>query len=405
MFFFIKRLLMYTTPIIPQTEHYPLKQEILNKAERIIIESAKLTGNLNIHIINAVKDNLRTINSYYSNKIESEGTHPIDIERAMKNDFSQDDKKKSMQQLSLVHIEVQKYLESTLDRSIKSYSLKKILEIHKVFYSKEEMKYALKIRNGDLEVEMLPGELREGYVRVGEHIPPNNDELQSYFEQFETLYNQSINSTHTMKLIYALCSHHRLTYIHPFYDGNGRVSRLYLDYLLFHSNIQGYGLWNISRGLARNQNDYRKYLAKADEQHNAYNDGRGPLTLKGLEIFLEFMLDIALDQVLFMSKYLKLDSMATKIKAFVELSQKGLLHNIKPLPKESYKLLEHLLIHGEVTRGEAKEVLGVSAPKAISIVKDLLEEDYLQTDSLRGKIRFKLNSKLSGYLIPDLFEN
>lgn len=396
---------MYTTPIIPQTDHYPLKQEIINKAERIIIESAKLTGNLNIHVINAIKDNLRTINSYYSNKIESEGTHPIDIERAMKNDFSQDDKKKSMQQLSLVHIEVQKYLESTLDISTPAYSLEKILEIHKVFYDKEEMKYALNIKSGDLEVEMIPGELRKGYVRVGEHIPPSSDELQACFNEFEMLYNHSKGYTHTMKLIYALCSHHRLTHIHPFYDGNGRVSRLYLDYLLYHIGIQGYGLWNISRGLARNQEDYRRFLAMADEQFRGYNDGRGPLTLKGLESFLEFMLDIAFDQVMFMSQYLKLDSMTTKIKAFVELSQKNLLHNVKPLPKNSNKLLEYLLIHGEVTRGKAQEVLDVSAPKAISIVKELLDEDYLETDSPRGKLRFKLNSKLSGYLIPDLFEN
>ena len=396
---------MYTTPIIPQTDHYPLKQEIINKAERIIIESAKLTGNLNIHVINAIKDNLRTINSYYSNKIESEGTHPIDIERAMKNDFSQDDKKKSMQQLSLVHIEVQKYLESTLDISSPAYSLEKILEIHKVFYAKEEIKYALNIKNGDLEVEMIPGELRKGYVKVGEHIPPSSDELQACFNEFEMLYNHSKGYTHTMKLIYALCSHHRLTHIHPFYDGNGRVSRLYLDYLLYHIGIQGYGLWNISRGLARNQEDYRRFLAMADEQFRGYNDGRGPLTLKGLESFLEFMLDIAFDQVMFMSQYLKLDSMTTKIKAFVELSQKNLLHNVKPLPKNSNKLLEYLLIHGEVTRGEAQEVLDVSAPKAISIVKELLDEDYLETDSPRGKLRFKLNSKLSGYLIPDLFEN
>lgn len=396
---------MYTTPIIPKTEHYPLKQEILNKAERIIIESAKLTGNLNIHVINAIKDNLRTINSYYSNKIESEGTLPIDIERAMKNDFSQDDKKKSMQHLSLVHIEVQKYLETTLDISTHAFSLEKILEIHQEFYNKEEMAYALKIKNGDLEVEMIPGKLRVGPVSVGAHIPPQSDELQSCFNEFETLYNDSKHSTHTMKLIYALCSHHRLTYIHPFYDGNGRVSRLYLDYLLFHSEIQGYGLWNISRGLARNQEDYRKFLAKADEEFNRYNDGRGPLTLKGLEIFLEFMLDIALDQVLFMSQYLKLDSMSTKVRAFVELSQKKLLHNIKPLPKNSNKLLEYLLIHGEVTRGEAVKVLDVSAPTANSIVKELLEEDYLETDSPRGKLRFKLNSKLSSYLIPNLFEN
>ena len=32
---------------------------------------------------------------------------------------------------------------------------------------------------------------------------------------------------------------------------------------------------NISRGLARNQEDYRKFLAKEDEQFSGYNDGRG----------------------------------------------------------------------------------------------------------------------------------
>lgn len=183
------------------------------------------------------------------------------------------------------------------------------------------------------------------------------------------------------------------------------MSRLYLDYLMYHCDIQGYGLWNISRELARNQKEYRKFLSLADEKFSGYNDGRGPLTLKGLENFLEFMLDIALDQVLFMSEYLKLDSMSTKIKAYVELSQKKLIHNVNPLPKNSNKLLEYLLVHGEVSRGEAQDILGVSAPKSIAIVKELLEGDYLQTDSPRGKLRFKLNSKLSNYLIPDLFEN
>lgn len=177
---------MYTTPVIPKTEHYPLNQEILNKAERIIIESAKLTGNLNIQVINAIKDNLRTINSYYSNKIESEGTHPIDIERAMKNDFSKNDKTKSMQQLSLVHIEVQKYLESTLDVSRPSYSLDKILEIHEEFYKKEEMSYALNIKHGDLKVKMIPGKLREGGVQVGVHIPPKSDELDLVLMSLKT---------------------------------------------------------------------------------------------------------------------------------------------------------------------------------------------------------------------------
>lgn len=395
---------MYTTPIIPETEHYPLKQEILNKAENIIIESAKLTGNLNHNIILSIKENLRTINSYYSNKIESEGTHPIDIERAMKNHFSDNNNKKNMQHLSLVHINVQKYLETTLDISKPAYSLETILDIHNQFYNTEEMKYSLNIKHGDMEVDMIPGKLREGDVKVGVHIPPISNELEAYFHQFETLYNQSKYSTKTMKFIYALCSHHRLTYIHPFYDGNGRVSRLYLDYLLHHAEIQGYGLWNISRGLARNQKDYRNFLSLADEKAEVYNDGRGPLSLKGLETYLEFILDIALDQVMFMSQYLKLDSLASKIDSFVELSQKKMIHGVNPLPKHSEKLFAYLLIYGEVTRTKTQDILGVSAPSAIAIVKELLERDYLHTDTPRGKLKFKLNATLAGYIIPDLFD-
>ena len=99
---------------------------------------------------------------------------------------------------------------------------------------------------------------------------------------------QPKHSTKTMKLIYALCSHHRLTYIHPFYDGNGRVSRLYLDYLINHAGIEGYGLWNISRGLARNQKNYREYLSLADENATSYNDGRGAFKFKGIRSIFGF---------------------------------------------------------------------------------------------------------------------
>ena len=72
-------------------------------------------------------------------------------------------------------------------------------------------------------------------------------------------------------------------------------------------------------------------------------------------------------------------------------------------PKHSQKLLVHLLIHGEVNRTKAKEVLGVSAPTSIPIIKELLARDYLQINKVNSKIRFKLNTVLSGFLIPDLF--
>lgn len=399
---------MFITPIIPSTTEVKLNNEILKKAEYLVIESAKLTGGHNNYFINAIKDLLRITNSYYSNMIESEGTHPLDIEKAMKKEFSSDKREKNLQKLSLVHIEIQKYLEKRVleDKDDKLYSLSLILDIHKQFYSKKEMEYALKIKYNDLEVSMKPGELRDGDVMVGKHVPPGYKELSAYFNEFEILYNECRYSSQTIKLIYALCSHHRLVYIHPFYDGNGRISRLFLDYLMYRINIEGYGLWNISRGLARNKDEYNNKLAIADEPYRGgYEDGRGNLSLKALNTFLDFILDIAIDQVKYMSSVIRIDLISSKIINYVEFSQKNMFHNISALPKHSEKIFQALLVQGEIPRNSVKDIIGVSKPTAIKIVKELEERDYLTSEQPKSPIRIKLNSHFASFIIPELFPN
>ena len=114
--------MMYITPVVPASGNIALSSELLGKAERLIASSAKLTGGHNAYFMGAVRDLLRITNSYYSNLIESEGTHPIDIERAMQKDFFQDDKKKNLQLLSLAHIDVQRYIEKSLGSQESLYS-------------------------------------------------------------------------------------------------------------------------------------------------------------------------------------------------------------------------------------------------------------------------------------------
>lgn len=396
---------MYITPVIPSTNEIKLDNELLKKAEMVIIESAKLTGGYNKYFIDAIKDLLKITNSYYSNRIESEGTHPIDIEKAMKKEFSNDEKKKNLQQLSLIHIEIQEYLENkALNEKEKLYSIDSILDIHKRFYSKVEMAYALKIKHSDLEVDMIPGELRKSFVKIGSHIAPNPDDLITIFNEFEILYNQCKFESQTMKLIYALCSYHRLVYIHPFYDGNGRISRLYLDYLFQKIGLEGYGLWNLSRGLARNVDEYKKALSIADEPYRgSYDDGRGNLSLKALKQFLDFMLDTALDQIKYMSSVIKIDLIAKRMSNYVEFSQKNMYENIKPLPKHSQKIFESLLIYGEIPRNSVKDILNVSKPTAIKIVKELEDRGYINSVEPKSPIRIRFNSHFASEVIPEIF--
>ena len=138
---------MNFTPIAPTDIYGNIDPKLLEKANDLLIEAAKLEGSHTPQILQAVKELLYTVNSYYSNKIESEGTHIVDIEKAMQQVYSKDTKKRNLQILSLTHIEVQKECEDYFrNNSNKSaYDKEFILGIHKKFYSKEGMEPFLQI--------------------------------------------------------------------------------------------------------------------------------------------------------------------------------------------------------------------------------------------------------------------
>jgi len=248
---------------------------------------------------------------------------------------------------------------------------------------------------------MTPGTLRNMEVTVGLHHPPSKDNVVSLLTNFDKMYNQSKHLSKSEQLIYALCSHHRLVWIHPFLDGNGRVSRLFLDYLLFKIKIDGYGLWNISRGLAQNIDKYKEMLQYADMVVQGVQDGRGALSNRGLSAFLDFMLEVTLDQVEYMNKYLKIDSLGKNIEKYVKLSQSGLFDN-EPLPKYSELLFKELLIKGNISRGEVSNIIGKGSRTATTLVSKLIKADFLQSKSHKDSISLKFNSHFASYIIPEL---
>ena len=219
--------------------------------------------------------------------------------------------------------------------------------------------------------------------------------------QYKGVYSPS---TQALKLLYALSSHHRLVWIHPFLDGNGRVSRLFLDAALLNISLDGYGLWNISRGLARQSEEYKKYLSLADMPMQGATDGKGPLSLRGLSYYLKYMLVTALDQIAFMHKNLQLNSLGDKIDKFVLLSQQGML-NTSHLPKYSSSLFKELLIRGEIPRGEVQHIINKSDRTATTLIKTLSQMDYLESDTPKSAIRLKFNAEFASYLMPDLIPN
>src|ERR1700677_1683424 len=58
-------------------------------------------------LLASLADLVRAMNCYYSNLIEGHDTHPVDIERALKNDYSKDARKRDLQLEARAHIAVQ----------------------------------------------------------------------------------------------------------------------------------------------------------------------------------------------------------------------------------------------------------------------------------------------------------
>jgi Fic family protein len=200
------------------------------------------------------------------------------------------------------------------------------------------------------------------------------------------------------RVIAAAASHHRLAWIHPFLDGNGRVTRLMTHAYLKKANIDGYGLWTVSRGFARNREEYLASLAGADQPRRGDLDGRGNLTQAGLLGFCKFFLKTAIDQIDFMSGLLALDGMQKRIQAAVDRHVS--FGELKP---EAGRLLRDVFLRGEIPRGEIPSIIGMPERSARRVVSRLFEKEYLVSDSEKGPVMLGFPATIVGYYFPRLY--
>lgn len=83
-------------------------------------------------ILAALADLVRAMNCYYSNLIEGHDTHPVDIERALKNDYNTNTEKRNLQLEAKAHIAVQQWIDDGGLRG-RAATVAGIREIHQRF--------------------------------------------------------------------------------------------------------------------------------------------------------------------------------------------------------------------------------------------------------------------------------
>ncbi len=343
---------------------------------------------------NALADLVRAMNCYYSNLIEGHDTHPVDIERALKDDYSADTERRNLQLEAKAHITVQKWIDEggLKDRSA---TVEGLCEIHRRFG--ELLPDAL-LRATDPDtgerVIVVPGELRNRDVRVGRHIPVSPGALPRFLKRFESVYG---NLGKTDTILAAAAAHHRLLWTHPFVDGNGRVARL-MSYAMLLDTLDTGGIWSVARGLARNERAYETRLAACDQERRNDLDGRGHLSEEALAEFTRFFLSSCIDQVDFIEGLVQPDRLRDRILIWTEEEIRA-----DTLPPKSGTVLEAVLYRGELPRGEVASLLGTSERHARRVTAALVEREVLVSESSRAPLRLAFPAKLAPRWMPGLF--
>jgi Fic family protein len=366
----------------------------------ILKAAGQLTGQVHSPLVHErVADLVREMNCYYSNLIEGHKTVPRDIERAMKRDFSHDQTQRDNQQLSLAHIAVEKLMEERLaGESVDVYSPDFLCWLHHEFYCRLPAPLHWATTKSGKRYQIEPGRLRGFMVDVGKHTPPDFETLPKFLARFHSFYGDK-QILETDRLVAIAAAHHRIAWIHPFGDGNGRVIRLHSHALLIRHGIDGHGLWTLSRGLARGRQRYYACLESADQGRRSDLDGRGNLSDAALAEFCVFFLETVLDQVQFMGGLLGLPALRTRVERYFQFQA---LH-LKRYREEIMRVTRTLVDEGEIPRSRVRQITGKAATVSVEIIKLGLEEGYFETPSPKGPLRVAFPAKIHEFYFPQLF--
>ena len=363
-------------------------------ALELAAQSARLRGSLPKHVEHSLADLVRAMNCYYSNLIEGHDTHPVDIERALKNDYSQNTKQRNLQLEAKAHISVQQWIDAD-GLEDHAASVAGLREIHRRFCAllPEDLLWVENPETGE-RMEIVPGVLRQRDVKVGRHIPISPGALPRFLKRFEETYC-GLGKTDT--IFAAAAAHHWLLWIHPFLDGNGRVARL-MSYAMLLNVLDTGGIWSIARGLARNEMQYKGLLAACDSRRRNDLDGRGNLSEEALADFTRFFLETCIDQVRFMEALVAPDRLRARILTWTNDAIRA-----KTLPPQALIILERMLYQGELARDEITAMFDVTPRQARRYVEPLTELGVLVSATTRAPYHLAFPARLAPQWLPGLF--
>lgn len=375
-------------------EGSPHRVELTEFVVDLTGRSAGIRRSLPEGVVGALADLVRAMNCYYSNLIEGHNTHPIDIERAMRGDYSREPRKRNLQLEARAHVSVQQWIDGGgLDG--RPVSRDGICEVHRRFGEllPEELLW-VEDPDSHERVRVEPGILRARDVRVGRHLPVSPGAVPRFLARLEEVF---ADLGRAESILSAAVAHHRLLWIHPFLDGNGRVARL-MSHAMFLQALETGGIWSIARGLARQERAYKDHLIACDQARQDDMDGRGNLSEKALVDLTRFFLEVCLDQVRFMEDLVQPYRLRDRILMWATEEMRS-----GRLPARAGLVLEAVLFRGGMQRGDVAALVGTGERQARRVVSALSDAGVIASDHTRAPLRIAFPAALAGRWLPGLF--
>jgi hypothetical protein len=176
-------------PMLP--EEHPRLAELEDLAVDLVAKASGVAGRLHPTVRDSDADLVRLTDCYYCNLVEGHDTRAVDIERALRNDYSEDPKKRSLQLEAAAHIAVQQEIDSGVFDA-PPWRTETIAAVHEGFCRRlsAEMLRAEFLADGKTieGVRVMPGAWRERDIIVGGHIAVSPGAVPRFLARFEEAY-------------------------------------------------------------------------------------------------------------------------------------------------------------------------------------------------------------------------
>ena len=251
-------------------QEYPYRFEGLDQhLERILQKKAALDQLRPIpdYVLRSIKESMTLEWTYNSNSIEGNTLTLQETKMVIEEGFTIKGKSLREHFEAVNHQEAIEFVEGLTDNN---YVLRDrdILSVHELVLQKIEKDFA--------------GRFRTSGVRISgaNFVPPNALKVSDYVEEL----CHWANTSELNVVIKSAIFHHRVVWIHPFFDGNGRTARLLFNLLLMKAGFPPAIIL---------KNDRKKYY---DALNAANNEDYGKLVLLVMQA-LERSLDIYLSSL------------------------------------------------------------------------------------------------------------